>query len=76
MKNLITLILFLICSVSYAQKYTIVQINAKWNTKHDVQLENYIDGHKVIYGYLEDQNKETQKTISAVPIVILYKNNK
>jgi hypothetical protein len=76
MKTLITLILLLIASLSYSQKYTVVQINAGWNSKHNVDLPYKIEGANVIFGYLEEQATSLQKSVKAVPVVIVYKDNK
>jgi predicted carbohydrate-binding protein with CBM5 and CBM33 domain len=76
MKTLITSILLLISFLSYCQDYTIVQINASWNTRNDVKLPNEINGSKVIYGILEDQPSSIRKSTKAVPIIVIYKNNK
>ena len=76
MKTLITSILLLISFLSYCQDYTIVQINASWNTHNDVRLPKQINGSKVIYGVLEDQPSSIRKSTKAVPIIVIYKNNK
>ena len=76
MKTLITSILLLICFLSYSQNYTIVQINASWNVRNNVKLPDQINGSKVIYGILEDQPSSIRKSTKAVPIVVIYKNNK
>ena len=73
MKTLITIILFLICFKSYSQEYTIAQINAAWNAKNNVKLPSKINGHKVIYGILEEQPKSLREKLKAVPVVIIYK---
>jgi len=75
MKTLVTLILLLIASISYSQDYTIVQINASWNKRHDVQLPARINGNPVIYGLLEEQSPSIQKNTKAVPVIVLYKGN-
>lgn len=76
MKNLITLIIFLFSTWVFSQDYKIVQVNAKWNTKNDVKLPNYISGVKVIYIYLEDQKPNFKNQIKYVPTILLFKNNK
>ena len=76
MKTLITSILLLISFLSYSQEYTIVQINASWNARNDVKLPEQINGSKVIYAILEDQPLSIRKSTKAVPIVIIYKDNK
>ena len=75
MKTLVTSILLLITSLSYSQEYTIVQINAEWNRKNDVQLPKRIDGNPVVYGLLEEQSLSIQQNTKAVPVIVLYKGN-
>jgi hypothetical protein len=75
MKSLINLILLLFAFVSYSQTFTLVEINAKWNQSNKVDLPK-IENVKTIYTYLEDQKKEIQERIKAVPVIILYKDNK
>ena len=75
MKSLINLILLLSVFISYSQTFTLVEINAKWNQLNKVDLPK-IENVKTIYTYLEDQNEELQSRIKAVPVVILYKDNK
>jgi len=75
MKSLINLILLLSVFISYSQTFTLVEINAKWNQLNKVDLPK-IENVKTIYTYLEDQNEELQSRIKAVPVIILYKDNK
>jgi len=74
MKNLITLMLFLLCSFAYAQKFTLLEINAKWNQNNKVYLPN-IKGVENIYANLEDQSETLKSKISSVPVIILYKDD-
>ena len=76
MKTLTTLLLILFSSVVVAQKYTVVQINADWNNKNKIELPHSIEGAKYSYALLEDQSKTFQKKILAVPVVVLWKDNK
>ena len=75
MKALATLILLLIASISYSQTYTIVQINAEWNQKHNVDLPLRIDNHPVIFGLLGDQSASIQANTKAVPVVVVDRDN-
>ena len=75
MKSLINLILLLSVFISYSQTFTLVEINAKWNQLNKVDLPK-VDGVKNIYTYLEDQKIEVKERIKAVPVIILYKDNK
>ena len=76
MKTFINLLLILISSVVVAQEYTVVQINAEWNNKNKINLPYSIEGAKYSYALLEDQSKTFQKKILAVPVVVLWKDNK
>ena len=76
MKTLAKLLLILISSVSVAQEYKVVQINTEWNNKNKIDLPYNIEGAKTIYAFLEDQSESLQKQIQAVPIIILFKDNK
>lgn len=76
MKTLATLFLILISSVTVAQEYKVVQINAEWNDKNKVDMPYTIEGAKTVYAFLEDQTESLQKQIQAVPIIILFKDNK
>ena len=76
MKTFINLLLILISSVVVAQEYTVVQINAEWNNKNKINLPYSIEGAKYSYALLEDQSKTFQNKILAVPVVVLWKDNK
>jgi len=76
MKTLVTLLLILFSSVAAAQKYKIVQINTEWNSKNKVVLPYKIEDAPTVYALLEDQPENLQKQIQAVPIIILFKDNK
>lgn len=76
MKTLVKLLLILISSVGVAQEYKVVQINAEWNDRNKIDLPYNIEGAKTVYAFLEDQSESLQKQIQAVPIIILFKDNK
>lgn len=75
MKNLILGFFFLLPFSIQAQKMTLVQINAKWNTKNNLEL-NIFEDVDYKFAYLEDQKEDLRNKINAVPVVILYKGNK
>jgi hypothetical protein len=66
---------FLFPFVVKAQELTLVQINAKWNVKNNIEL-NIFDDVKYQFAYLEEQKDDIRNKITAVPVVILYKGNK
>ena len=50
----------------------VVQINAKWNAKNTrTDLAN-LSGCDYAFGWLEDQPKEIQETVTSVPVVVIY----
>lgn len=75
MKKLLCLGLLLFSINTFAQKFTIVQINAKWNSAHTVEIPK-IAGVATQFAYLEDQPESIKSRIKAVPIIVLYKDNK
>jgi len=69
-----TLVLCLLSCFMYSQKYTVVQINAKWNEINKVELPKEIIGAKVLYAYLEEQNNNLKSVIKAVATILVYKD--
>jgi len=69
-----TLVFCLLSFFMYSQKYTVVQINAKWNESNKVELPKEINGAKVLYAYLEEQNDNLKSAIKAVPTILVYKD--
>lgn len=51
----------------------VMQINAKWNERHNVDLSS-LQGCKVEFGWLEEQPKSLQSQVKTVPIVVVFKN--
>ncbi len=73
-RNLIILITMLSISC-YSQKYTLLEINAKWNNNNSLK-QNKIGGVRINFGWLEDQPKKMQAKIRSVPILVLFNNGK
>ena len=73
MRNLLIALLF--SFYSYGQQYTVVQINARWNISNDVKL-NLPNGIKYKYAYLEEQKESMKQSLKAVPVIVLYRNEK
>ena len=73
MRNLFIALLF--SFYSYGQQYTVVQINARWNISNDVKL-NLPSNVKYKYAYLEEQKESMRKNLKAVPVIVLYKNER
>ena len=59
----------------YSQKYSLLEINAKWNQKNNLQQDK-IAGIRINFGWLEDQPKKMQSKIRSVPILVLFRDGK
>ena len=76
MKNLITtLLLFLTFSV-YSQDITVVHFNYKWNSSNDYTKLQGIKRAKVSKALVEEQAADLQKSIKAVPVIIIFRSGK
>ena len=73
-KTLIILITMLSISC-YSQKYSLLEINAKWNQKNNLKQKK-ICGVRINFGWLEDQPKKMQSKIRSVPILVLFRDGK
>lgn len=58
-----------------AKKITVMQINAKWNKHHNLDLNGLLNC-EVQFAWLEDQPKSLKENIQTVPIVLVYNGNK
>ena len=58
-----------------AKKITVMQINAKWNKQHNLDLSGLINC-KVEFAWLEDQSKSLRENIQTVPVIMVFENNK
>tara|TARA_R110002096_G_scaffold399396_1_gene595793 strand:+ start:177 stop:494 length:318 start_codon:yes stop_codon:yes gene_type:complete len=71
MKNYILCVIFVLVAVCVkAQDITVLQINAEWNKKNNYDLSD-LNGVIVKFSYLKDQPKDVQKSITAVPIIVI-----
>ena len=75
MKRFLIVILLITSTTLFSQKYSLLEINAKWNDKNSLKKEK-IGGVRVSFGWLEDQPKEMQSKIRSVPILVLFKDGK
>lgn len=57
----------------YSQNISIVQVNAEWNERNNIDL-NGIRGARVSFGYLEEQPKSLKSKIKAVPTILVFKD--
>ena len=76
MKHLLyVLFVLLVCSLN-AQDTTVLQINAKWNSRNNYDLSK-IKNAVIKFSYLKDQPADIRKNITAVPVIaIIDKNGK
>jgi len=74
MKNILCAIFVLVASFVYSQDVTVLQINAEWNKKNNYDLSG-ITGATVKFSYLKDQPKDVQKSIVAVPVIVIMDKN-
>lgn len=78
MKSLLLLIGFLFLPVQLnsfetdADKITVMQINAKWNKHHNLDLKK-LKNCKIQFAWLEDQPQSLKKQIKTVPVVMIFK---
>ena len=71
MKKYILCVIFVLVAVCVkAQDITVLQINAEWNKKNNYDLSD-LNGVIVKFSYLKDQPKDVQKSITAVPIIVI-----
>lgn len=75
MKKIVTLILLLTCLNSYCQKFTLLEINARWNEHNNLPVDKLAD-IKIQFAWLEDQPNSIQRNVISVPILILMKEGK
>ena len=73
-KYLILIVLFASIS-AYSQKYTLLEINAKWNERNNL-TQTKIGGVRVNFAWLEDQSKSIKESIRSVPILVLLQDGK
>jgi len=74
MKKLLCAIFVLVAASVYSQDVTVLQINAEWNKKNNYDLSG-ITGAVVKFSYLKDQPKDIQKSIVAVPVIVILDKN-
>jgi hypothetical protein len=74
MKNILCAIFVLVANFVYSQDVTVLQINAEWNKKNNYDLSE-ITGATVKFSYLKDQPKDIQKSIVAVPVIVIMDKN-
>lgn len=73
-KLILCAICVLVAGFVYSQNVTVLQINAEWNKRNNYDLSN-ITGATVKFSYLKDQPKDIQKSIVAVPVIVIMDKN-
>ena len=73
-KLILCAICVLVADFVYSQDVTVLQINAEWNKRNNYDLSN-ITGATVKFSYLKDQPKDIQKSIVAVPVIVIMDKN-
>lgn len=81
MKSFLSFILCALCLSGLSQTFTmlptnvtVVQINAEWNDKNTRQDLERLRGCEYRFGWLEDQPVKLQQSITAVPVVVIYRD--
>ena len=74
MKNILILILLSLSMNSFAQQYTLLEVNSEWNLKNGAKIDK-VPGVKHVIALLEEQSPSFRSKIKSVPICILYKDN-
>ena len=75
MKKLILIICLFFSYSVYSQDIRVVQINAKFNQRNTLYLDN-LRGAKYDFGWLEEQNDKLKSQIKSVPVILIEKNGK
>lgn len=75
MKWIVSTVALLLSSLVNAQDVVVVQINAKWNRSNTLEELKYLKNCEYVFGWLENQPYDIQSSISAVPIIVVYKDD-
>ena len=71
MKQFILMLAILFTLSANAQRFDLVEINAKWNQKNSITFTS-VDGIPIKKAFLEEQPPHFASTIRSVPVLILY----
>ena len=75
MKGLIFIAGLLLSFSATAQHFDLVQINADWNSKNNIEFKE-VAGITIKYARLEDQPSHLASQIKSVPTLVLYVDGK
>ena len=73
MRKLILIIFLFFSYTSYSQQIRVVQINAKFNQKNTLYLDN-LRGCQYDFGWLEEQGDKLKSQIKSVPVIFIYRD--
>ena len=76
MKKFITIISLLFAFTVNAQEITVIQFNARRNSHNTNDNVERVKRAQYKFAYLENQSPALQKSIKAVPTVVIYKDGK
>jgi len=76
MKNILTILFLLVSFTASAQQIKVVQINADWNHQNTRLDLNELKGCAYQFGWLRHQTKSIQNELIAVPVVLIFKDDK
>ena len=74
MKKLLCAIFVLAAVYVNAQEVTVFQINAKWNKDNNYDTKG-LKNCTIKFGYLKNQPKDIQKSITALPVLVIQDKN-
>lgn len=75
MKKIAILILLLVSLNCFCQNYTLLEINARWNSENNIPYKE-LANVKIGFAWLEDQPEEIQKSVVSVPTLVLMRNGR
>ena len=75
MRKLILIIFLFFSYTSYSQQIRVVQINAKFNQKNTLYLDN-LRGCQYDFGWLEEQGDKLKSQIKSVHVILIEKDGK
>jgi hypothetical protein len=75
MKKIVILILLIFSCSTFSQKYVLLEINSKWNSRNPAEVPK-LQNVKHIKVFLEDQPETVRSIVRAVPFVTMYKDGK
>jgi hypothetical protein len=75
MRKLILIIFLFFSYMGYSQQIRVVQINAKFNQKNTLYLDN-LRGCQYDFGWLGQQGDKLKSQIKSVPVILIEKDGK